>query len=341
VDAVKWLLEENAPGVAYLARCRLLDEDPASRKMKSLRRRCNEYPPVVRMLDRLDEALEARNYKKYEGGHWTLIFLAEMQADGRDKRVRKLADHVLSTQLPNGGFSTSGEPQYEIVCLTANILRSLVYFGYGEDGRVVRGYRRLIERIVPHSGVPCIVMDYVLHALCKMTLPQTLRCLAVAPLGVPKRKLKESRDLLVGQLLAIRVYRYVRPDAKAYYAALEKRPKGMKIRDFKARWLAKHKVSEEDLLPKPGWLRFGFPRHYNPDLLEATLALAELGVKHTSLLDDALDHIEKKRGKDGRWRLDDSLNGKMLANIEQKGKPSKWVTLRAMIVLKHFGRMKS
>ncbi|MBN2559350.1 MAG: hypothetical protein JXQ75_00265 [Phycisphaerae bacterium] len=339
MDEVKWLLEDDAPGVAYVAGHRLLGEDPASRKMKSLRRRCNEYPPVARMLDRLDEALAAGNYKKYEGAYWTLIFLAEMQADGRDKRTCKLADHVLSTQLPNGGFSASGKPRYEIVCLTANLLRSLVHFGYGEDERVVRGYRRLIERIVPHGGVPCAVMDYTLHASCKMTLPQTLRCLAVAPPSVPKRSLKKARDLLVDQLLAVRVYRYVRPDAKAYYVALDKRPKGMKVRDFKARWLAEHKVSDEDLLPKPGWLRFGFPRHYNPDLLEAMLALAELGVKHTPVLDDALDHIETKRGKDGRWKLADSLNGKMLADIERKGKPSKWITLRALVVLNHYGRI--
>ena len=111
MSVIKWLLEDDAPGVAYVARQRLLDEDPASRKMKSLRRRCNEYPPAARMLDRLDEALAARNYKKYQGAHWTLIFLANMQADGRDKRVRKLAEHVLSTQLANGGFSASGQPR--------------------------------------------------------------------------------------------------------------------------------------------------------------------------------------------------------------------------------------
>ena len=70
------------------------------------------------------------------------------------------------------------------------------------------------------------------------------------------------------------------------------------------------------------------------------LALTETGVKHTPVLDDALDHIEKKRGKDGRWNMDDSLNGKMLADIERKGQPSKWITLRAMIVLRYFGRMK-
>jgi hypothetical protein len=30
----------------------------------------------------------------------------------------------------------------------------------------------------------------------------------------------------------------------------------------------------------------------------------------------------------------------MLADIERKGKSSKWITLRALIVLEHFGRIK-
>ena len=338
MDVTDWLLEDDAPGVAYLARERLLGEAAGSSKMQSLRRRGNEYPPVARMLDRLDEARDVRDYQKYRGAYWTLIFLADMLADGRDKRVRKLADRVLSSQLPDGGFSPGGELRYEIVCLSANILRALVHFGYGRDERVIRGYRRLIERILPHGGVPCVIMDYFLHSSCKMALPQTLRSLAAAPPGVPRSPLKKARDLLVEQLLAIRIYRYVRPDAKAFHAAVAKRPKGMKVREFKARWLTTHEVSDDELLPKPGWLRFGFPRHYNPDLLEAMLALAESGVKHTPVLDEALDHIEKKRGTDGRWKLDDSLNGKMLAEIERKGKPSKWITLRALIVLKHFGR---
>ena len=33
------------------------------------------------------------------------------------------------------------------------------------------------------------------------------------------------------------------------------------------KWVREHKVSKNRLLPKPRWLRFGFPRSYNPDLL--------------------------------------------------------------------------
>ena len=44
------------------------------------------------------------------------------------------------------------------------------------------------------------------------------------------------------------------------------------------------------------------------------------------------------RQPDGRWLMKHSLNGKMWADIEVKGKPSKWITLRALRVLKAAGR---
>lgn len=139
MNTLDWLLQDDAPGVQYLARARLLNESPASRGMARLRRKCNEYLPVARMRDRVDEALAAGDYKKYTGAFWTLIFLADLYADGRDRRVQQLAKHVLSTQMDNGGFTASGEPRYEIVCLTANLLRALVHFGFGDDERVIRG----------------------------------------------------------------------------------------------------------------------------------------------------------------------------------------------------------
>jgi hypothetical protein len=117
-----WLLEDGAPGVQYLTRERLLGEDPESRRMRSLRRRCNEDSLVARLLDRVDECVAPNNvhssewkflgyYNKYRGVYWTLIFLADMHADVQDPRVRKLADHVLAAQLDDGGSSASGTPR--------------------------------------------------------------------------------------------------------------------------------------------------------------------------------------------------------------------------------------
>jgi hypothetical protein len=44
-----------------------------------------------------------------------------------------------------------------------------------------------------------------------------------------------------------------------------------------------------------------------------------------------------QQGPTGRCKLATSFNDRYLVNVEQKGRPSKWLTLRAPTVLKRFG----
>jgi len=78
---------------------------------------------------------------------------------------------------------------------------------------------------------------------------------------------------------------------------------------------------------------------YTSDVLEASLALCEAGYAHDPRLKNAIDLVLAKRDADGRWVMKHSFNGKMWADIETKGQPSKWVTLRALRVLKAAGRV--
>jgi hypothetical protein len=94
-------------------------------------------------------------------------------------------------------------------------------------------------------------------------------------------------------------------------------------------------VGERDA--KRGWLKFGFPLHYNSDTLEAMYALAVAGVPMTEALAGPLQVIRDRRTADGSWLLENSLNGKMWADVEEKGAPSKWLTYRGLYVLDHFG----
>jgi hypothetical protein len=54
-------------------------------------------------------------------------------------------------------------------------------------------------------------------------------------------------------------------------------------------------------------------------------------------LEAALKWLIDKQDDNGRWKLQNSLTGKMWTDIEPKGKPSKWVTLRALRALKGAG----
>jgi len=55
-------------------------------------------------------------------------------------------------------------------------------------------------------------------------------------------------------------------------------------------------------------------------------------------MQDALDLIISKQTEEGWWLLEQTYNGRFQVNIEQKGKPSKWITFRALKVIKDFGQ---
>ena len=68
--------------------------------------------------------------------------------------------------------------------------------------------------------------------------------------------------------------------------------------------------------------------------MEVAAALVELGYGDDPRLCNTLQLILSKQDRQGRWRLENTLKGKMWVDIEQKGKPSKWITLRALRALK-------
>jgi hypothetical protein len=51
----------------------------------------------------------------------------------------------------------------------------------------------------------------------------------------------------------------------------------------------------------------------------------------------ALEVIQKKRNADSTWNVQARHPGQVHFEMEKAGKPSRWNTLRALRVLKHFG----
>ena len=51
-------------------------------------------------------------------------------------------------------------------------------------------------------------------------------------------------------------------------------------------------------------------------------------------LKPAIDLLLSKQDDQGRWTMEYTYNGKSWVDVEQKGQPSKWVTLRALRVVK-------
>jgi hypothetical protein len=86
---------------------------------------------------------------------------------------------------------------------------------------------------------------------------------------------------------------------------------------------------------KTGWKRFGFPLFYQSDILEVLEALTRLGVRDARM-EPAIELVLDAQQGDGSWLLKHTFNGKMWIDIDVKHESSKWITLRALRVLKRY-----
>jgi len=86
--------------------------------------------------------------------------------------------------------------------------------------------------------------------------------------------------------------------------------------------------------PSGNWWKFGFPVFYITDLRQTAEALVGLGYGRDSRLANALALIAGKADAQGRWLLEYDYSGKTWVDFGAKKQPSKWVTLRALRVLK-------
>jgi hypothetical protein len=86
--------------------------------------------------------------------------------------------------------------------------------------------------------------------------------------------------------------------------------------------------------PSSNWWKFGFPVFYVTDILQVVEALVGVGYGGDPRLSDALELIRRKQDDQGRWMLEHDYTGKTWGDFGSKKQPNKWVTLRALKVLK-------
>jgi hypothetical protein len=84
----------------------------------------------------------------------------------------------------------------------------------------------------------------------------------------------------------------------------------------------------------PDFSRFSFPTDYNFDILRALDYFRDAGIEDDRLA-DALEVVRGKRLDDGRWHLDHRNPRHIDFDLgEVQGEPSRWITLRALRVLR-------
>lgn len=86
--------------------------------------------------------------------------------------------------------------------------------------------------------------------------------------------------------------------------------------------------------PSKNWWKFGFPVFYVADLLQLVEVLVTQGYGADPRLSRATAIIHEKQDVNGRWALEYDYTGRTWVEFGAKKQPNKWVTLRALRVLK-------
>jgi len=342
-SVIDWLLEEDNPPVKYLTLTRITNETGNAERITSLKNMINTYSPIAEILKHQKEKTywfdksKDKNYTKYLGTFWQIHFLSELYAQ-KTEAIGNAIEHLFSTgQAPNGGFSVTGTDSGSIVCLTSNIFRALVHFGYLNDERAQIALNFILDRIVDTKGIIRCGDTFSLLTSCFMTLPKVLLALTSIPKSNRSSHVTEGINICINRLLENHIYKYLPEKNKEWMDYFgEQGFKGKQIFEERDKFLARNPSMGK--IAKAGWMKFGFPLSYNSDALEVMYALATAEISYSPEMHDALELI-KTKSQAGRWINEKKFPSKMYAEIEPYQKASKWLTFRALLVLKYYNQL--
>ncbi|MDI6768866.1 MAG: hypothetical protein QMD04_04245 [Anaerolineales bacterium] len=325
-DPFPWLLEDESPGVRYLALrdlCGLSRDDP---QVILARKEAHINGPIATILVGMNEAgywvVPGPGYDpKYRSTVWTLILLAQLGASvNEDERIARACDYLLGCALTSHGqFTASGAPSGTADCLQGDLCWALPELGCS-DPRLDKAFEWMArsltgEGVAPMSERQAEVRYYAGKCgpnfacgsnnklPCAWGAVKVMLAFSVWPAArrtpLIERAIQQGVDFLFG----------VDPATAAY-------PTGYSLK------------------PSGNWWKFGFPVFYVTDLLQLVEALVGLGFGSDPRLVNALEIICQKQDEQGRWPLEYEYTGKTWVDFSEKKRPNKWVTLRALRVLR-------
>jgi hypothetical protein len=325
-SAIDWLLESQDIGARYLALRDLVKAD--SRELAAAKKAAHTEGQIAMVLSRMDkegywQLPGAGYYPKYTGTAWSIILLAQLGASiEMDSRIATAISYVLDHSLTkHGQFTAGGSPSGTIDCLQGNLCGSLFDLGCA-DPRLEKAYEYMARSVTGEGVAPITDKKAPLRYYagkcgpvfaCSGTNGNPCAWGAVDVMLAFGRLPAAERTPLVNRAIKTGVDFLLGKDpARAEY------PLGF----------------GSGGKPSGNWWKFGFPNFYVADILQIAEALARLGYGKDPRLANALKLIREKQDSQGRWPLEYDYTGKTWVDFGPKKQPNKWVTLRALRVLK-------
>jgi hypothetical protein len=328
-DSLSWLLESESPEIRYLALRDLLERPKTDFELRTACKAAHQEGPIARVLSQMDKTgfwvEPGPGYNpKYRSTVWSMILLAQLGAQlEEDERIFQACHYLLEHGfVKSGQFSTSGAPSGTIDCLQGNLCLALLELGC-EDARLEKAFEWMARSVTGEGMASSEDRQAALRYYAGKCGP-TFACGANNRLpcawGAAKVMLAFSRLAKVNRTPLIE--RAIQQGIEFLFS------KDPATADYPCGYSDK---------PSQNWWKFGFPVFYITDLLQLVEALAGLGYGGDPRLSKAISLICEKQDSTGRWPLEYDYSGKTWVNFGEKKQPNKWVTLRALRVLKATG----
>ena len=326
LDVLDWLLEEDNPGVRYLTLRDICDFPQDDPQLTQAKEAAHKLGPIATILD----AMHPEGYwvkrragyaPKFTGTVWSVIVLAQLGASMEmDDRIASACNYLLTRSMTkNGQFGTQATASTTIDCLQGNMCASLLDLGV-EDARLDKAFDWLARSTTGEGVAPKDAEDAALH-YDKYKIGPNFLCaangnkacawgavkvmLALAKVPEIKRTPLMNRAIQRGVDFLLSV-----DPATAQYP------------------------TRIDPAPSRNWWKFSFPVLYIADVLHILEVFVELHMLEDARLKNALELVRSKQDDLGRWRLEYSYKDKIWIDVGKLNQPNKWVTLRALRVLK-------
>jgi hypothetical protein len=337
--SLRWLLDEKNPCVRRQALVDLLQRPQNDQEVLATVRKIPSYTPVRNIMGSRTRSgiwppKETCYTPKWTSAVWPLILLGELGAPP-NAAIKSETERFLDLhQLNNGAFTCPTDLEvkqwearhrgkkgrrWEEPCLTGNMIRTLIVFGYGDDERVRKAIDWMPEAQLDDGGWNCDYPEKRVKHSSFMSTVEPLWAYSEIPRRKWTRKMKQSIDRGADFLLMHHVYKSDNHQWRETY---------------------------------PFFTQLHFPMYYFYDILHALRVLTKLGYGDDERTKSAVQLLLSKRRPDGRWNLEgdwfregdyfypSGKGRKAPVAIEELGKPSKWITLNCYRVLTETGDLK-
>ncbi|MGH9053445.1 MAG: hypothetical protein ACRDWX_10585 [Acidimicrobiia bacterium] len=307
--ALDWLLVSEEPAIRFLARRDLLGEEAPEDA-----RRILDGPKVATLLagQRPEGGFGMHPYRKWTGAHWRLVSLVELAVPEGEPRSVRAAQPVLewlTSDRHRSAIPTIDGLVRRCASQEGNALAVCSRLGLAGDRRVQLLAESLVEWQWPDGGWNCDVRASGRRSSFHESLPA---CWGLIEYG---RATGEPR---------------------AVEAARRTAQLFLEHRLFRS-------LSTGQVVHR-SWLALHYPPYWHYDLLQALLVLSRMGLAGDPGAAEALEVLERRRLRDGRWRPGGywwSPPGSVGGNVEVvdwgRSGPNEMITLNALRVLKSAG----